>query len=78
MLFQINQFASTCVPQPNGTLLLTNNTNLVLIDQNQSLLKPGESYLITISKIQSPQIIIEETQNESQETIEETETISEV
>ena len=75
MIYQITQFAGTCQQQPNGAVMVTNTANFVLLDQNSSVLQPNESYLITISKIASPQIIIEETQIEKEET---TQTVQEM
>ena len=68
MIYQIAQFAGTCQQQANGSVMVTNTANFVLLDQNSSVLQPNESYLITISKIASPQIIIEETPIEKEET----------
>lgn len=71
MIYQIAQFAGTCQPQANGSVMVTNTSNFILLDQNSSVLKPSESYLVTISKITSPQIIIEETPDEQKETTQE-------
>ena len=68
MIYQIAQFAGTSQPQSNGSVMVTNTANFILLDQHGTVLKPNESYLITISKIASPQIIIEETQIEEKET----------
>lgn len=72
--FIIKQFAATGSPilQDNSTRLSTPDNLLTLIDMSNSVIKPGDCYLVTISKIGAEQIIIEGDNNvEEKETIEE-------
>ena len=59
--FQIKQFAATGIhiSQDNSMRLITPDNTLTLIDMTQGVIKPGECYLVTISKIGSEKIIIE-------------------
>lgn len=78
MDFKVSQFVCTSTQiQPDGSIHLNDNQSIRLIDVNGSTIKPRESYLITISKIASNQIIIEETQDDSKEEIKSTEEIIE-
>lgn len=68
MIARISEFASTgSQPQPDHSVVLSNNDSIIIIDKQQKVLKPGESYLITISKIASNNIIIEEASDEQNE-----------
>lgn len=59
--FIIKQFAATGSPilQDHSTRLSTPDNLLTLIDMSNSVIKPGDCYLVTISKIGAEQIIIE-------------------
>ena len=68
MDIKIHEFACTAtIPQPDGSVHLNDNNTIRLIDVNGTVIKPRESYLITISKVGTQPIIIEETQNEEEE-----------
>jgi len=58
--FIIKQFAATGSPilQDHSTRLSTPDNLLTLIDMSNSIIKPGDCYLVTISKIGAEQIII--------------------
>lgn len=58
---KIADFSSVCIQDANGTSIIQNpHLNLVILDHSQrKTLIPGNSYLITISQIQStPDVII--------------------
>lgn len=59
--FIIKQFAATGSPilQDHSTRLSTPDNLLTLIDMSNLVIKPGDCYLVTISKIGAEQIIIE-------------------
>ena len=60
---KICDFASVCVADAQGTTILQNpHQGLVILDQSaRKTLIPGNSYLVTISQIQStPDIVIEQ------------------
>ena len=71
MELKIYEFAATASqPQHDGSVTLNNNHSIIIQDRAQQALKPGESYLITISRVGSSSIIIEE-QSYEEETIKE-------
>lgn len=71
MEIKVYEFAATASqPQHDGSVTLNNNHSIIIQDRAQQALKPGESYLITISRVGSSNIIIEE-QPYEEETIEE-------
>ena len=58
---KVCDFSSVCIADANGTSVIQNpHLNLVILDHAQrKTLIPGNSYLITISQIQStPDVII--------------------
>ena len=59
--FIIKQFAATgsSILQDHSTRLTTPDNLLTLVDMSNSVIKPGDCYLVTISKIGAEQIIIE-------------------
>ena len=62
--FKIADFASVCIQDAQGTTLIQNpHLNLVILDHShKKTLTPGQSYLVTISQIQStPDVVIEPT-----------------
>lgn len=60
MDIRITQFASTASPvYPDKSVRLNNQDTLLLVDTQGKILKPGESYIVTISKIHSNNTIIE-------------------
>lgn len=71
MEIKVYEFAATAShPQHDGSVTLNNNHSIIIQDRAQQALTPGESYLITISRVGSSNIIIEE-QPYEEETIEE-------
>lgn len=67
--FIIKQFAATGSPilQDHSTRLSTPDNLLTLVDMTNSVIKPGDCYLVTISKIGAEQIIIEGDNNAKEE-----------
>ena len=62
--FKLADFSAVCTQDAQGTSILQNpHLNLVILDHSQrKTLTPGNSYLITISQIQSsPDVIIPST-----------------
>ena len=71
MEIKVYEFAATASHQQHdGSVTLNNNHSIIIQDRAQQAIKPGESYLITISRVGSSNIIIEE-QSYEEETIEE-------
>ena len=71
MELKVYEFAATASQtQHDGSVTLNNNHSIIIQDRAQQALKPGESYLVTISRVGSSNIIIEE-QSYEEETIEE-------
>ena len=73
MEIKINEFACTATQvQLDGSVHLNDNNTIRLIDINGTVIKPRESYLVTISKVGTQSIIVGET-NEEEESKEVTE-----
>ena len=67
MNIKINEFAGTAVQDQQNVISINNGTGTFLIDYTGETLKPGTSYLVTISLVQSTPDIVVQTEGDPTE-----------